>query len=72
MAGLWLTVERCQPAWCLRVQGSTVRRVKMPRRRQLAIDGVKGERKPRASRVPGEGRQSARAPVADDEVRRHA
>lgn len=46
-----------------------MRRVKLPRRRQLAIDGVKGERKPRARAPPGEGRQSARAPVADEEVR---
>ena len=45
-----------------------MRRVKLPRRRQLAIDGVKGEKKPRARAPPGEGRQSARAPVADDEV----
>ena len=32
------------------------------------MHGVKGEKKPRARAPPGEGRQSARAPVADDEA----
>ena len=49
-------------------QGSTVRRVKVPRRRQRVMDGSRADAKPRSRGPPGEGRQTARAPVADEEV----